>query len=240
MRTLISFIIFITLSSFVFSQEKDTTQKQDTSNLYLTLNQDINFGFYSIATGYIPLRKNLDFTFYGNFYTNPTFAEDEGGTGLWTEFGVGLNFKVGKKLNINPAIGLTNGRLLSAGEHPSMGEGIAPNLNMSYTSKRFEVQLFGAYYIALQRLGENTANFYIYSVSPGIRLGSHISFGGHFEHIHLYELKKNNDYTIYRWLGGYIQFTILNKYNLRFIGGSDSANRGTDTFYKMILGIPLE
>lgn len=239
MRTILSFILFITLSPSLFSQGKDTIQTQDNSNIYLTFNQDINFGFYTIATGYMPLSKRIDFTFYGNFYTNPEFA-DSSGMGLWTEFGLGLNFKIGNKIKINPAIGLANGRLLSAGERPTFAEGIAPNINFSYTSKMLEFQAFAAYYIALQRLSENASSFYIYSVSPGIRLGSKLSFGGHFEHIYLYELEKNNNFTLYRWLGAYIQFSLLDKYNLRFIGGSDSANRGTDTFYKMILGIPLD
>lgn len=238
MRFIISFILSIILPPFVFSQENNRVKKTDNSSLYLTFNQDINFGFYTIATGYIPIQKKLDFVFYGDFYTNPSFTANNG-TGLWTEFGVGLNFKIKKKLQVNPAIGLTNGRLLSAGEQPTMGEGIAPNININYNSKRFTIQSFGAYYIALQRLSDNANNFFIYSISSGIHITPKVSFGGHFEHIYLYELEKNNEYTLYRWLGAYVQFSILDKYNLRFTGGSDNANRGTDTFYKMVLGISL-
>ncbi|MCU0891325.1 MAG: hypothetical protein MUE77_06180 [Sandarakinorhabdus sp.] len=64
----------------------------------VTMNQDSFFGFNPSFNGLVPAGDNVDFSFYGTFWTRPAFGLGGSGGSLWTEFGVGANFNLDESL----------------------------------------------------------------------------------------------------------------------------------------------
>jgi len=219
-------------------------------SMNITLNQDNFFGFNPAFLGALPVSENVDFTFYGTFWTKPAFGLGfvNQGDDLWTEFGVGANFIAADgKLTINPQIGLTSGALLSGGAQTGgavtgarFGDGIVPSLTVNYNDTRFEGQLYAGYYAALrQRNGPAALDFLHTWVNAGYKFSSLVSAGAH------YELLSNTRNTypggsparVYQWIGPYVQFTLPQGYFARFTAGADVESGSSGDFYKMSVGV---
>jgi len=116
-----------------------------------SLNQDVFFGFYPQVNGSYKQNDRLDWTYYGIFWTTPSFGTGGGG-GLWTEFGGGVNLKAWEgRLQFNPQLGVLNGKLLSNGSFPMALEGVVPNFTVNADAARVEGQFYLGYYLAARK-----------------------------------------------------------------------------------------
>jgi hypothetical protein len=224
--------------------------------LTVAMNQDVFFGFYPSVSGATPLSKDLDFSFYGTFWTTPNFGTgSNGGGSLWTEIGVGANFKMmDGKLGINPQIGITNGVLQTGANRGVLADGLIPSLTVNLNSESIEGQIYAGYYLGLRERSPSVNNFLHYWILAGYKFSNSISAGIHFEQLNASnvpvtgESRSGNYYT---WYGPYIQFTSKGGYALRFSGGmatygSEDVKEATlvgayekGDFYKMSAIIPL-
>jgi hypothetical protein len=209
----------------------------------VTLNQDIFFGFYPILSGAYSITDKVSFTFYGLFWTNPAFTPSgTGGTGLWTELGVGASFSLlDGGLGINPQLGYLNGRLLSGSDRADAFEGLVAQCSVSHAGKYTEAQLYGAYYFATE--APSTNDFAHWWCTAGVRPFADscgwtqiISVGGHFEQLYRTRFEGGEASNLYTWLGPYVQFTLPNDVFLRMTGGWDLQDGVSGTFYKATMG----
>lgn len=220
----------------------------------VALNQDAFFGFNPSFSGAVPVSETTDFTFYGIFWTRPSFNlagtgfTDIGG-GLWTEFGVGVNFNLmDGALKVKPQIGITNGSLLSGGAQVAgatvgarFADGIVPSLTVNYSDDKFESELYAGYYAALRQRNDAAALDFLHIwVNGGYKFSSLVSAGLHYE-----LLSKTRDTypgggaaAVYEWVGPYVQFTLPKGMFARFTGGADTrSSNGRGDFYKMSVGM---
>ena len=244
-------MVSFTLSSVpALSQDAYGPQKRD-ATYTVSLNQDSFFGFAPSFSGAIPVNETTDFTFYGIFWTRPSFnlAGGNNGDGLWTEFGVGANFNLmDGKLKVKPQVGLTNGSLLSGGAQGAGGtegarfaDGIVPSLTVNYADDKIEGELYAGYYAALRQRNDDAALDFLHLwVNAGYKFSSLVSAGVH------YELLSNTRNTypgggaaaVYEWVGPYVQFTLPKGMFARFTAGPDTRkNNGRGDFYKMSVGM---
>jgi hypothetical protein len=208
------------------------------------MNQDSFFGFNPSFNGLVPAGDNVDFSFYGTFWTRPSFGLGGGGGSLWTEFGVGANFNLDDgRLKVKPQIGITNGSLLSGGAAggtgPAFADGIVPSLTINYIDNTFEAEYYGGYYAALRNRNENAALDFLHTwINAGYRFTDKISAGAH------YELLSNTRNTfpggatarVYQWVGPYVQFKTSNGFFARFTAGADIESGNDGDFYKLTAG----
>lgn len=129
-------------------------EKKDDSPAYsatFTINSDSFFGLTPIAALAVPLSDNVALTGYAIFWSGigNNAVGPTGGFGHWTEFGGGVNFTLlDGALNINPQLGILNGTLLSrGGGQAAFNEGIVPNLTVFFEKNKFELELYGGYYM---------------------------------------------------------------------------------------------
>ena len=227
-------------------------QAQETGSFTVTLNQDVFFGFYPTVAGTYPLSDQLDLSFYGIFWTTPSFGTGGGG-GLWTEFGAGVSFDAGP-LTITPQVGVLSGKLLSNGAFGRFFDGVVPNLTVDLSQGGLEGQLYFGYYKSTtpgQVLAPDTEtlvpvsstnDFIHYWATLGYAVTPFLSAGVHWEH--LYFAPANVDAAaftpdtepvaadLYRWFGPYVKLSHPEGHSLRFqagpvIGESDAS------FYKL-------
>lgn len=148
---IIAFIAIIIANNFAFSEDA-TQEKSDGSSLSVSLAQDPSFGFYPSVYGSIPIGETTSLTFYGIFWTQDALAGNLGGIGLLTEFGVGLNFSMlDGKLNINPSLGIGNGKFQSGGGRHVIGDDIVPSVYVTYSTDALETTIGGIYWKGLRR-----------------------------------------------------------------------------------------
>ncbi|MCU0353867.1 MAG: hypothetical protein MUD08_09055 [Cytophagales bacterium] len=239
-----SLLAVLCACSFAFGQE----EKKATFSV--TMNQDSFFGFYPAISGAYQMSDKVEWTFYGIFWTTPSFGTGGGG-GLWTEFGTGVNLSLAEgKLKLNPQVGILNGRLLSNGDFPMFLEGVVPSLTANLSTDRLEGQLYAGYYAAL-RTGQRRRsdadptlvdapsrnNFLHWWINAGYKVTPAFSFGGHFEHLRS-NPSEGESSNLYQWVGPYVQASIPSKgITVRFTGGADITDRpatdGTSSFYKL-------
>lgn len=209
----------------------------------VTMNQDSFFGFNPSFNGLVPAGDNVDFSFYGTFWTRPSFGLGGGGGSLWTEFGVGANFNLDDgRLKVKPQIGITNGSLLSGGAAggtgPAFADGIVPSLTINYNGDKIEAEYYGGYYAALRNRNDTGGLDFLHTwLNIGYKVSSTVSFGPH------YELLSNTRNPVvganksYEWLGGYVQFTLPKGFFARFTAGADLDKDNAGDFYKMSVGM---
>ena len=77
---------------FPGSASAQSAPAEDRTSYTISMNQDTFFGFYPMFTSAYKVNDKVDWTTYGIFWTTPSFGTG-GGSGLWTEFGTGVNFK---------------------------------------------------------------------------------------------------------------------------------------------------
>ena len=228
--------IFSFLAAFFCFLQLSTAQ---TSTFSIALNQDNAFGFAPAVYGSFGIKENLDFTYYGIFWTNHAYT-NEGGD-AWTETGIGVGFPaLDGKAYINPSLGFTHGSLLSNSPSGSFGEGIVPNVVAFYADDKLETELYFGYYKAL-RDGGVSADFILYWAYPGYVFSNKFSAGLHYEQFHLTRDDTGLSENQYQWLGAYVKFTSGDKYTFRFSFG-DNLNDNplySGSFYKLGVFIPL-
>lgn len=217
-------------------------------------NQDTFFGNYTTAAAGYAINERVDATFYSilwhtDFFSQSGLGAVDGiqGTGLWTEFGGGLNFKfLDGALNVNPQFGILNGALLSSGaagvvNEPAVFDGVVPNLTVNYGDSLIQSQLYAGYYIGTRGVDQNDFIHWWYNagVSPWGECNnwlSTLSAGVHYEM--LAQTAPGTADNLYQWLGPYMQVALPNGFTMRYSAGAnidDGAGLG-DNFYKVNLG----
>lgn len=239
------------------AQEAEAESDSPDQSFGLSINQDVFFGFYPMVTGSTGL-GGVDFTYYGLFWTTPSFSSTAmaagshtsgSGDGLWTEFGVGVNFETGP-LSINPQIGVLSGALLSNGTAGEAIEGVVPNLTVNLNHDKLEGQFYFGYYLSARsgQVVEDTAggladaevtnNYIHYWLNGGYKISDFISLGAHWEHLNA-RPSEGDSFDFYQWAGPYISFKHKDGHSLRFTGGAQLFKPEgvdevpNDTFYKM-------
>lgn len=216
----------------------------------LGFNQDIFFGNYTTLFAGYAINERVDVTFYSILWTTDFFSQSTAGgiesTGLWTEFGGGLNFKaMGGALNINPQFGILNGALLSNFGDPKVFDGVVPNLTVSYGDTFLESELYMGYYVGARNAPVGTDNndylhwWYNVGVKPwgdSNDWKSILSTGLHYE-----MLRQTggapDPLNLYSWIGPYFQVALPNGLGMRYSAGwnvDDNLGLGGD-FYKVNL-----
>lgn len=192
--------------------------------------------------GGFPLGDRFDLTTYAIFWTNPTFGSPSSGANLWTETGIGISsYTLEERLLLNPSLGLTHGSLLSGGEQGVLAEGIVPSFLGLYLDDRFETELFVAYYQVLRKEGPIQSSYVLYWIYPGIYLTPVFSIGLHYEGFRLTDTNVGDTGPLYIWTGGYLKYTIQEKYALRFSAGINVAENSpySGEYYKLNVVIPF-
>lgn len=215
---------------------------------YVSLNQDVFFGFYPMIQAVYKVSDNVGVVGYGTLWTTPSFGTGGGG-GLWTEAGAGLYLSAfDGKFTITPQIGTLNGKLLSNGNFPMALEGIVPNFTANVSTNRFESEVYAGFYTAL-RTGKvlnagGTAlvdaasqnNFTHWWANGGVKLGSPFSVGMHYESLGS-RPSVGASSGVYKWVGPYFQGNFTPKFSVRFAVGANVQDRppldGNDSFYKV-------
>jgi hypothetical protein len=219
---------------------------------YLGFNQDTFFGNYTTAGAGYALNSKVDVTFYSILWHTDFFSQNGlggpsglQGTGLWTEFGAGLNFKMmDGALNFNPSVGILNGALLSSGAGgvtPRVFDGFVPNYFLTYGDDFLESELYMGYYIGARGPEQNDYLHWWYNA--GIKpwgdcnnWKSTLSSGLHYEMLR--QTAPGAADNLYQWLGPYFQVALPNGFSMRYSAGwnlDDGVNLGDD-FYKVNIG----
>jgi len=225
-----------TVETTLSAEEKPSTHGLGAT---IALNQDSFFGFYPTIAGSYALRPRLHLAFYGILWTTPSFSFNQGGGGLWTEVGLGVDLLLlDDKLSIRPQLGVLSGTLLSGSATPLLGEGVVPNLTVHYDAQVAEAEFYMGYYLAVR--GDRQNDFIHYWANAGLKpLGftsgpwaSFWSVGAHWEHLRLQRTVGGDPSDIYKWIGGYTQFSLPVGFALRFSGGGDLGGAARGEFYK--------
>lgn len=229
---------YIILSILFFHVQQLVAQN---STFSVALNQDNAFGFAPAVYGSFGIKENLDFTYYGIFWTNHAFTNN--GAGTWTETGIGLGFPaLDGKAYINPSLGFTHGSLLSNGtkEGGNFGEGIVPSFVTYYTGDKLETEIYLGYYKAL-RDGGISSDYLFYWVYPGYIFSDKFAAGIHYEQFYLTRDDIGGSENQYQWLGAYVKFTADNTHTFRFSMGENLANNEfySTNFYKLSVLVSL-
>ena len=220
----------------------------------VTLKQDAFFGFQTILDAGYEVADNIDFTFYSWLWTSPNFGRsrvvagpngmqvDAGGNGLWTEVGIGLNFRfLNDTLSINPQIGLLNGALLSSqiiGRGIRAGEGVVPSITFNYDDGFYTGQAYLAYYAAVrdERARDFIHNWISVGVKPALFNFKNVplnSIGVHWEHLRFHiDRIAGNPGTLYNWIGPYVELALPMHLALGFAAGADLKGDVSNEFYQ--------
>lgn len=231
----------------------------DTEKFYgdISFKQDTFFGFQTIFGAGYEIRDNVDFTFYSWLWTNPNFGRSlldptspQGGEGLWTEVGAGLNFRfLDDALSVNPNIGMLNGALLSSdviGRDIQAGEGVVPNLTINYDTEFFTSELYLAYYMAIRDdrnrdFLHTWANGGVRPAAFGMRNAPVSSVGLHWENLRQIKTREGpapDNEQIYQWLGPYVEFALPKHFSMRFAGGIDLTDDSVSSeFYQATVNL---
>lgn len=237
-------LVFFVCAGAVFSQNSPKKERPP-ETFAVQFSQDNAFGFLPSATGSFPVSPDWSFTFYGNFWTNPFYGTaSTGSIDLWMETGIGMATvrKQGRWL-LNPSVGLTNGKLLSGGQDGVFGDGIVPNLFSFYKDRRWECEFYAGYYKSL-RGRSHSSDFLLGWLMPGFFVKKNVSLGLHLEQFRLSRVSGGDAQNLYQMVGGYVKFTVAERYWLRFSGGQNFVKKSdggySKDFYRMTVGMLLQ
>ena len=181
----------------------------------------------------------MDLTVYSILWTRPGFGAEGTGGNLWTEWGLGVNFKLlGGNLGINPQFGILNGTLLSGGKRGLTFEGIVPNLSANYDDGFLQGNVYLGYYIGLRSQdGSKKNDFLHYWVSAGVSFLKRFSVGAHYEALWQTRGYKDDEVEdLYQWIGPYVEVRALSGF-IRFAAGVDVGGEETADFYQITTGL---
>ncbi len=248
MKNQVSTFTFLLLFSLSINAQVDSTEESQNSTFGITLTQENAFGFYPVVYGTIGLSPDLDLTFYGAMWTNPSFGFPQStfSSDMWLENSFGLGFHaMNGSVYINPSIGFTHGKFLSGGDQSVAFEGIVPSLSLYMNQGSFESEIYVSLYSHLRDevtdpVNRSTAGMLFYWFTPGFWISNRISLGMHYEALFLKFGEGSLD-SSYQWLGPYIKLRTNGKYDFRFMAGPN-LKKGiyADEFYKLTVNIPLE
>jgi len=215
----------------------------------LGFNHDVFFGNYTTLFAGYAINERVDVTFYSILWHTDFFSQfglgngsQIPGTGLWTEFGAGLNFKLmDGALNVNPQFGILNGALLSGFGDPKVFDGVVPNLTVSYDETFVESEFYMGYYVGVRGVTQNDYLhwWYNFGVKPWGDCNdwkSILSTGIHYEMLRQTE-GGNAPINLYSWIGPYFQVALPNGLGMRYSAGwnvDDNVGLGRN-FYKVNL-----
>ncbi len=212
--------------------------QDDPLSINVSYNHDAFFGANPFLGATYDTGKGMDLTFYGIAWGAGTGQD----WGNWTEFGVGVGFDMlDGDLYVNPQIGFTSGSLLSSGAEDEgvVGDGIVPNLTMTYGTDDYEGQFYFGWYKDLQDQapeGGSTLEYIHYWVNAGKKFGNYFSVGVHFEELELRGGSNVDSQDGYQWLGPYFQVAKGNA-GMRFSFGADLTDDddsfSNSDFYKL-------
>lgn len=215
------------------------------STFVLNFSQDNAFGFVPSITGTFPSAyQHWDFSFYGNFWTNPALANQKLNTDFWVESGLGMAWTGAKgKLTLNPTLGFASGRLLSGGDRGLFAEGLVPSFTATYKSRRLEGDFYWAWYKSIRK-GKGskvTSDFTLSWLYAGIIMDRNFSVGMHIENFKATRITNSEAKNLYSWLGGYLKITVNRRYWIRFSTGFNLELDPAygEEYYKMTVGMPL-
>jgi hypothetical protein len=228
-----SIIILCLIFPFLHVQ----AQESNPSSLTINIGQDSYFGFYVSGYGTRELSKKTSLTFYSNYWANPAFGNATTGTDFWTEVGTGLNFVLFKdKLNLNPTLGFTYGKVLSGGEKGVLGDGIVPAITGFFSDKYTETTFGAVWFKALRKEGPVTIDYYWLWISPGYKFNSLFTAGALLEDFYLSRMSGAKAANLYLWVGPFVQYTFPKGAFIKAAAGYDAIN---DSFIKINISIPL-
>lgn len=244
MKSIILVLALLTTSFYSFSQENNS----DDPATYMTLSiaQDPAFGFYPFISGGIGINKDLTFTYYGIFWTQDALAGKEGGLGLYTEFGVGLNFSFADgKMYLNPSLGLANGKYQSGGARPIIGDAIVPAIFAGYKSGDIELNFAGITWLGFRKemLVDKYRDQFEYSLNGWYAAHKYFDFGLYLDHFLYSEDDKNTviSNTGYFWVGPSFRFKTKSGAAFWFTFGPDFVehlnsieNAKINDYYKIV------
>lgn len=216
-------LALIALCCIPFTSSAEEAKEPETPTSFVfSVAQDPAFGFYPSIWGSIGINDKTALTFYGVYWTSPTTGNNLSaqtiGLDLLTEFGVGVNFTMmDGALNINPSIGLANGRYQSGANRPVVGDNIVPNVTVSYASGNLSLTAGAIAWLAFRNEGPAKINMFDYNISPMYQLTKHFS-AGLYADLLMFEYKNTDptlddargSYPYYMWLGPSMKFTIKN------------------------------
>lgn len=240
MRTLSLLYALLLLTSTVSAQDEESPERPSTFAVGISM--DNGFGFYPTVYGSMGINETTDFTYYGVFWTNPSFGlpQTSFSSDLWLESGIGIGFDAfNGTAYFNPSLGFTHGKLLSGGRESILFDGIVPSLTAYFYPGSFDGELFISYYQHLRKQSDNTLDFLYYWVYPGFWLSDKISAGAHYEGVYI-NFGGTTLESSYQWLGPYIKFYVGSKYMFRFSGGINlKEGVYAREFYKLSIYFPL-
>ena len=241
-------LIFSFLLFFTVQAQTDSNRDSTNSTFGITLIQENAFGFYPVIYGSIGLSPDLDLTFYGAMWTNPSFGfpQTTFSSDMWLENSFGLGFHaMDGSIYINPSIGFTHGKFLSGGNESVAFEGIVPSLSLYMNQGVFESEIYISLYAHLRDevtdpINRSTAGMLFYWFTPGFWVSHRISLGMHYEGLFLKFGEGSLD-SSYQWLGPYIKIRTKGRYDFRFMAGPNlKEGVYANEFYKLTVNIPLE
>jgi hypothetical protein len=265
MRKLAIILLTLLVCVSLSAEEKDPA-----TTFSVSVGQDPAFGFYPSFFGTIELKKNLQFTTYGIFWTADNLGGYNGGLNLLTEFGVGLNFTLlDSALNINPQLGFAHGNYQSGAGSPVIADNIVPSIGVYYSADYFNLSLNVIYWKGLRKEAGNSPfiNMLEYTIQPSYAVSKFFTVGLYYDHLfteYNCDRYKNNPkykyapiqpykYTTYLWIGPSIKFTFNKGINVMFTAGMDLVDYMNDSdiygqpvdkrikeYYKLIMNIPFQ
>ena len=240
-------IILICWSVFaVYSQNPESDEARN-SNFGITFNMENAFGFYPTFYGSIPLNQNLDLTFYGVMWTNPSFGLPQStySSDLWLEQSIGLGFNAfNDQVYISPSLGFTHGKFLSGGDQSVAFEGIVPSLSVYLNPGSFDMEIFLSLYQHFRDkvsdpVNRSTADMLFYWLTPGFWVSRNVSIGIHYEGLFL-KFGEGSFDSSYQWLGPYIKLRTKSQYDFRFMAGPNlKEGIYANEFYKLTVNVPM-
>lgn len=241
-------ILFLLLGFSTAIAQEQNQEEEKKFTFAVDVKHNSAAGFYPVFLGFLELDDKKDITVYSIFWTNPNFGTINSGGNLFLETGVGLGFKA-NNWYINPSLGIGHGRYLAGGTETLLAEGLIPNVFTLFNKGKFEFEMYLAYYKSL-REGTNadgstavTRDFFLNWIVPGYKLNKNLSVGAYYEqYIATRASQEALTGSLYQWLGGYVKFSMGNKYWLRLAAGANVADDvfglGGE-FYKMNVFIPF-
>jgi hypothetical protein len=246
MKNICSILAVVLLPLQIISQEEAASNVRP-SSFGITLTMENAFGFYPVVYGSMGLSSEIDFTFYGAMWTNPSFGlpQTTYSSDLWleTSFGIGFNALNGNAY-INPSLGFTHGKFLSGSDESVIFEGIVPSLSLYFSPGKMDTEVYFSLYQHFRNevtdpINRSTADVVFYWATPGFWVSSKVSLGVHYEGL-LLKFGKGEFESSYQWLGPYIKFRTKGKYDFRFMAGPNlKEGVYSKDFYKLSTNIPL-
>jgi hypothetical protein len=240
MKRLFTFIIVLLFTYSVYAQTEKPPERAST--FAISISQENAFGFYPAVFGSFGLNESSDFTYYGIFWTNPSFGlpQTTFSSDLWLETGFGYGFDaLNGTAYINPSLGFTHGKFLSGGTESVAFEGYVPSVIAYFFPGSFDGEIYIGYYGHLREESANTYDFLFYWFYPGIWVSDKVSIGIHYEGLFL-NYGQTKLESAYQWLGPYIKLYLDQKYSFRFSAGPNlKEGVYASEFYKLSVYIPL-